>query len=121
VFHGGADRNGFLGNSFRQNGAHVRVEGRGDAQQATWRRNDFDDYAGYDLDGDGVGDVPYELRSLSSQLTGRHPSLAFFQGAPAMGLVELVGRVVPLFRPRTLLVDSEPRLRPLDLREADAG
>jgi len=119
VFHGGAERNQFMGNSFRDNAAHVRVEGRGDAQQASWRGNDFDDYAGYDLDGDGVGDLPYELRSLSGDLTGRHPSLAFFQGAPAMTLVELVGRVVPLFRPTTLLIDSEPRMRPHDLHLAD--
>ena len=121
VFHGGAERNHFAGNSFRDNAVQVAVEGRGDAQQAEWRGNDFDDYAGYDLDADGVGDLPYELRSLSGELTGRHPSLAFFRGAPAMALVELVGRVVPLFRPTTLLVDSEPRMRPHALPQADAS
>lgn len=121
VFHGGAERNLFSGNSFRYNAAHVQVEGRGDAQQASWRGNDFDDYAGYDLDGDGVGDVPYELRSLSGDLTGRHPTLAFFRGAPAMTLVELVGRVVPLFRPTTVLVDAEPRMRPRALAEPRTG
>jgi nitrous oxidase accessory protein len=121
VFHGGAERNYFVGNSFRDNAAQVRVEGRGDAQQASWRGNDFDDYAGYDLDGDGVGDLPYELRSLSGDLTGRHPSIAFFRGAPAMALVELVGRVVPLFRPTTILTDSEPRMRPHELPRPDAS
>jgi len=121
VFHGGAKGNHFVANSFRHNGTHVLVEGRGDAQQASWRGNDYDDYAGYDLDGDGVGDVRYELRSLTGQLTARNPSLAFFRGSPAMRLVELVGRVVPLFRPQTLLVDPEPRMQPHRLENARAG
>jgi nitrous oxidase accessory protein len=114
VFHGSARGNRFLGNSFRDNHAQVRVDGRGDALAAEWRGNDFDDYAGYDLDGDGIGDVPYALRSLSSELTGRAPALAFLRGSPALALVELLGRVVPLFEPRTLVVDAAPRLAALD-------
>jgi nitrous oxidase accessory protein len=112
VFHSSESRNTFADNSFRDNRAQVRVEGRGDALGVTWRHNDWDDYAGYDLDGDGRGDVPYELRSLVGQLTARHPALAFFRGSPAIALVELVGRVVPLFRAPTLLVDPSPRMAP---------
>lgn len=110
VFHGGAERNVFEDNVFRDNRTAVRVEGRGDASDAVWRHNDWDDYAGYDLDGDGVGDVAYEVRNLVDQLTARHPGLAFFRGTASMALVELVGRVVPLFRADTLLVDPEPRV-----------
>ena len=102
-----------MGNSFRDNRTQVRVEGRGDALRVEWSRNDFDDYAGYDLDGDGLGDVPHEVRSLSEDLTARFPNLAFFRGAPALSLVELAGQVVPLFRARTLLRDPEPRMSPL--------
>lgn len=112
VFHSSVERNAFVDNSFRDNRRQVAVEGRGDAMGADWRRNDFDDYAGYDLDGDGFGDVPYELRGLSEQLIARHPSLAFFRGSPAMDLVALIGRVVPLFQARTLLVDPQPRMAP---------
>jgi nitrous oxidase accessory protein len=111
VFHGGAARNRFEDNRFRDNGSPVRVEGRGNARDALWRGNEFGDYQGYDLDGDGFGDLPYELRSLSGALTARHPALAFLRGTPAMALVELVGRVVPLFQPETLLVDPAPRMR----------
>jgi len=110
LFHGVVDRNHFEHNSLRDNDRPVAVEGRGDARAAEWRRNDWGDYAGYDLDGDGVGDVAYELRSLSGELTDRRPVLAWFRGTPAMALVELVGRALPLFRPTTLLVDPEPRM-----------
>jgi nitrous oxidase accessory protein len=112
IFHGVAARNTFRANSFRDNGTVVRVEGRGDAREATWRGNDYDDYAGYDLDGDGVGDLPYEVRSLSSTLETRRPALAFFRGGVAMALVELAGEALPLLRPTTLMVDPVPRMHP---------
>ncbi len=121
VFAGSAGGNRFLGNQFRDNRVQVRVEGRGAAQDAEWRGNAFDDYAGYDLDGDGRGDVPYELRSLAGELAAREPGIAFFRGTAALGLVELVGRLVPLFRPQTLLVDPEPRLRAHPPGSARAG
>ena len=85
-----------------------------------WRGNRFDDYRGYDLDGDGVGDLPYELRSLSEDLASREPSLAFFRGSPAMGLVEMVGRLVPLCQPRTVLRGPEPSMRGPRLGDARA-
>jgi len=109
-FLGRASGNEFRSNGFRDSGAQVEVDGRGDARQAAWRANEFDDYAGYDLDGDGTGDVPYELRSLSSDLVAETPALAFFRGTPAFALAEAIGRIVPLFEPRLLLVDPEPRM-----------
>jgi nitrous oxidase accessory protein len=109
-FLGRTSGNEFVGNEFRDSQVQVEVEGRGDARQAVWRGNAFDDYAGYDLDGDGTGDVPYELRSLSSDLVAEAPALAFFRGTPAFALAEAIGRIVPLFEPRLVLVDPEPRM-----------
>jgi len=115
VFHGRVDGNLFEGNSLRDNLVPVRVEGRGDALASSWRNNDFDDYQGYDLDDDGLGDLPFELRSLTGELTSRAPALAFFRGSVAMSLIEAVGRLLPLFEAKTLLVDPAPRMAPLDL------
>ncbi len=110
VFHGRGDRNLFTDNAFVSNREQIVVEGRGDALGATFATNRFDDYAGYDLDDDGIGDIPYEVRSLSNQLTGTYPVLAFFAGTPALAIVEVVGRIVPLFAPRTIAVDPRPRM-----------
>jgi nitrous oxidase accessory protein len=112
VFHSSESRNAFRRNDFRDNQDPIRVEGRGDALGVEWRGNYFDDYAGYDLDGDGVGDVPYELRSLVSDLVSETPALAFFRGTPALALAEMVGRIVPILEPRQLLVDPAPRMAP---------
>jgi len=109
-FLGRASGNTFEGNGFRDNLAQVAVDGRGDAREAVWRGNEFDDYAGYDLDGDGRGDVAYELRSLASDWLAEVPELAFYRGSLALALVETIGRAVPLFEPRLVLVDPEPRM-----------
>jgi nitrous oxidase accessory protein len=113
IFHSSESRNLFRANDFRDNGTPVRVEGGGDALGVTWEGNYFDDYAGYDLDGDGVGDVPFELRSLTSDLVAAKPALAFYRGTPALWLVEAIGRTVPLLEPRLLLVDRSPRMDPV--------
>lgn len=117
VFHSSARRNAFRANSFRDNHAQVQVEGGGDALAVEWHGNDFDDYAGYDLDADGVGDVPYELRSLSGDLVARYPDLAFFRGSPTLSLVRAAGELLPLFSPKPVLRDAAPRLAPLDMLE----
>jgi len=112
-FLGRSDGNALRGNGFGDNQVQVQVDGRGDAREALWEGNAFDDYAGYDLDGDGTGDLPYELRSLSSDLTAEAPGLAFFRGTPALSLAEAIGRLVPLFEPRLVLVDPAPRMAAL--------
>lgn len=120
VFHSSEDRNRFEGNSFRDNHAQVRVEGGGDALGVEWIGNDFDDYAGYDLDGDGSGDVPYELRSLAADLVSRSPDLEFFRGSTTLSLINVASEVVPLLAPKTLLRDPSPRMNPREV-QADAN
>ncbi len=110
VFLSSPARSAFRDNELRDNRTQVRVDGRGDATGVDWRGNDFDDYAGYDLDGDGVGDIPYELRDVASELAGRHPAVALFRGSAALALLEAVGRAVPIAPPRLLLVDPAPRV-----------
>ncbi len=120
-FHRSETRNQFHDNEFRGCGTPVRVGGGGDAAGVDWRGNYFDDYQGYDLDGDGIGDVAYELHRLSDQLTTKYEALQFFEGTPALGLIDVVGRVLPLFAPRILVHDPAPRLAPPPRRAAMAG
>lgn len=112
VFHSSERRNAFRGNAFQDNGEQVVVEGGGHALEVEWSENHFDDYAGYDLDRDGLGDVPYEVRDLSSDLVSRQPELAFFRGTPALALVRAAGEIVPVLAPRPILRDERPRMQP---------
>jgi nitrous oxidase accessory protein len=112
VFHASGHRVQIHDNDLADNQVQVRVDGGGDAVDVAWRANYFDDYAGYDLDGDGVGDVPYELRSLANQLTARVPGLAVFRGTPALALVDAAAHLDPLYLPQPLLADPAPRMAP---------
>lgn len=111
AFHASVTRNEFTGNLFADNGTLVAVGGDGDVLRCVFRENWYDTYRGYDFDGDGVGDVPFEFRRLSTQLQGRHPDLALLHGAPAMQMVDLVGEVLPLFSPKQLMRDERPLVR----------
>jgi nitrous oxidase accessory protein len=110
-FHSSQHHNLFVDNAFQGNTDHVRVDGNGDALGVTWLRNYFDDYAGYDLDGDGFGDVAHEVRRLSGDLVQRSPQLAFLRGTPALWLADVVSSVAPLFPPRKILSDPRPRMQ----------
>ncbi len=101
-----------LGNDVRSNGRTVEVDGGGGALGVDARGNHFTEYEGYDLDGDAIGDVPHEVKALSSELGDRRPALKFFAGTAAMGLVDAVSRAVPVFASQKVLVDPAPLTRP---------
>ncbi|MCC6157020.1 MAG: nitrous oxide reductase family maturation protein NosD [Deltaproteobacteria bacterium] len=110
LFHAATTGNRFSSNLLRGNGEQVRVDGGGDAAGSEWHGNDFDDYRGYDLDGDGYGDIPHVQRRLSAELRATYPELDFFSGSPAMFLVNAMAEILPLYAPRTILTDARPRM-----------
>lgn len=112
VFHSSAHDVRITDNDLADNRAQVRVDGGGDATAVTWRGNYFDDYTGYDLDGDGRGDVPYELRSLSNQLTASYPNLTIFQGTAALAMLDAAAHLDPLYQPSPVLREVAPRMAP---------
>lgn len=68
---------------------------------SVWEGNRFDDYQGYDLDGDGR-DVPYVVRSLSTDLRAWYASLDLFDGSPVLALIDAASYLAPMFAPRTI-------------------
>lgn len=118
IFHATEANTVFHGNSFRANQTVGAVEGNGDALSTEWSGNYFDDYQGYDLDRNGVGDVPYELRSFSTELMQQYPNLAFFHGSPTMYLTDVFSRIFPYLQPKLILRDSAPRMYPASIERA---
>jgi len=114
-FHTSPQRTTFAGNDLADNARQIAAAAGTEPTGASWTDNYFDDYAGYDLDGDGVGDLPYRAESASEDLVAQHPELAFLRGAPALALVDIGSRLLPLWEPRELLVDARPRMGPRPL------
>lgn len=105
--------NDFRGNAFAGNGVPARVAGGsrpGQAEQNDWDGNHWAGYAGFDADGDGVGDTPFVHARLADELASRYPAFRLFTLSPAMRAVDALSRFFPLIRPQPVVVDSAPSL-----------
>lgn len=74
--------------------------------------NHWSNYLGWDRDGDGRGDVPYEANDMVDRLTWRHPMMKLLLASPAVQTLRLVERQFPLLRAPSV-VDQRPRMAPL--------
>lgn len=102
----------FQENVFWENEQQAATQGEGDLMANDWRGNFWSDYAGFDGDGDGIGDVPYRPRRVFESLVDQIPSLRLFWGTPVIQALETAAILVPFFEPRIRLEDPAPRIRP---------
>ena len=105
-------RNIFSNNAFIDNTKQVGISGSGVFSGNDWSYegvgNYWSDFAGYDADGNGVGDVSYRIDDLYNTLTDKHPELQFYQDTPAAKAITLAARAFPVLKPRPILEDEYP-------------
>ncbi|MCC6944613.1 MAG: nitrous oxide reductase family maturation protein NosD [Thermomicrobiales bacterium] len=108
--------NTFTGNAFIDNNEHVSLMGRGELKEITWavdgHGNYWSDYAGYDADRDGVGDLPYTSQQLFESLVGDYPELRLFSYSPASMAIDFAAEAFPSFRPQVKFEDPSPLMKP---------
>ena len=116
------ERNDFTGNTFLDNTENVAILGGGkltdDRFTVDGKGNYWSDYAGYDADNDGVGDLPYRAQSLFENLMTRHAELRLFLYSPVQQAIESAARIAPIVKPAPVLVDSAPLMTPTKLPNA---
>ena len=81
----------------------------------TRNNNDFhdnfwDQYTGYDLDKDGVGDVPYRPVRLFSYLIGRIPESIILLRSFFIDMINIAEKVAPVLTPQSLM-DERPQMK----------
>lgn len=74
--------------------------------------NFWNEYAGYDLDKDGVGDVPHRPVKLFSYMVTRSESSIILLRSLFIDLLNFAEKVTPVFTPETL-IDERPLMKPL--------
>jgi nitrous oxidase accessory protein len=110
LFHNDWTGNLLRDNRFEGNHTQVAVRGGGTAQRNVWSGNHWDDYRGFDRNGDGVGDTSYELYAYSDQLWMEFPGTQFFRGSPLLEMLDFLERLAPWSRPLLVLRDDAPIL-----------
>jgi nitrous oxidase accessory protein len=101
-------------NSFVENGDQVEIQGFSDTMTGnTWRGNFWSDYRGYDVDGDGTGDLAYRPSRLFERVSDGAPALRLFADSPAAQAIDFAAGVFPIFEPKPKFADEAPRMRPL--------
>ncbi|MDX1752116.1 MAG: nitrous oxide reductase family maturation protein NosD [Salinimicrobium sediminis] len=125
------NRINYINNEFRGNGYAVRIRGAcyknvftannfiansfdvsytGNINENEFSRNYWSEYTGYDLDKDGIGDVPYRPVKLFSYLVNRTPEAIILLRSMFIGLLDFSEKVSPVFTPAEL-TDDYPQMK----------
>ncbi len=77
-----------------------------------FERNYWSGYTGYDLDRDGIGDVPYRPMSLFAYIVSRNPTAIILLRSIFVDLLNFSEKVMPIFLPQHL-EDPQPLMQPI--------
>ncbi len=123
-------RNDIRGNTFRQNGWAIKLMANSTDNEFTqnnflsntfeistnsrqnyneFNNNYWSQYEGYDLDRDGIGDVPHRPVRLFSHLVEKRPEALLLLRSFLIDLLDAAEKFMPALTPETL-IDSQPQV-----------
>ena len=79
--------------------------------QNIWDENYWDDYEGFDKNGDGIGDNPYIDYQYADKVWILNPNIRFFYGSPVISILNFIAKLAPISEPIKLLVDKHPIMK----------
>jgi nitrous oxidase accessory protein len=98
------------GNRFEGNMTPIAVSAPTSALENDWKGNHWDDYQGFDRDGDGFGDSPFSIYLYSDRIWMDRPMTRFFRSSPTLELIDFMERLAPFSEPFLILRDSRPMM-----------
>ncbi len=111
-FTAGSEGNEIADNAFLGSRTQVKYVGTRHVEwSAGGRGNYWSDNVAFDLDGDGVGDVPYRPNDLVDQLLWRYPLAKLLVSSPALQVLRWAQAEFPALHPGGV-TDSAPLMRP---------
>ncbi|MBU1658954.1 nitrous oxide reductase family maturation protein NosD [bacterium] len=73
--------------------------------------NYWDNYVGFDRNGDNIGDTTHRVYQYADQLWIYNPDVKFFYGSPVISLLNFLAKLAPFTKPLFLLEDEKPKVR----------
>jgi nitrous oxidase accessory protein len=96
--------NNFFGNSFD-------VATNGSKTLNKFYNNYWDKYDGYDMNKDGVGDVPYHPVSMYAMVVEQNPTTLVLMRSFIVSLLDKAEKAIPSLTPENL-IDNKPMIKP---------
>lgn len=106
--------NTFTKNNFLYNSFDISYNSR--LNDNSFDQNYWSGYTGYDLDRDGVGDVPYRPVKLFSYIVNQTPETIVLLRSLFMDIIDFSEKVSPIFTPDNLM-DANPLMKIRDDRD----
>ena len=100
------ENNNFLYNSFD-------VSYNSNLNDNKFNHNFWSNYTGYDLDKNGIGDVPYRPVKLFSYIVNRTPETIILLRSLFIDIIDFSEKVSPVFTPDNLL-DENPKMKTIN-------
>jgi nitrous oxidase accessory protein len=97
------EKNNFLYNSFD-------ISYNSNINDNVFQHNYWSEYTGYDLDKDGIGDVPYRPVKLFSYIVNKTPETIILMRSLFIDMIDFSEKVSPVFTPDNLL-DESPQMK----------
>ena len=108
----GSEDNRISGNAFVGNQQQVKyVATRPQEWSQDGRGNYWSDYLGWDRNGDGLGDVPYEPNDNVDRLLWMYPQVRLLMNSPSIEVLRWVQRAFPVVKSPGVQ-DSHPLMKP---------
>ncbi len=98
-------------NDFIQNHNQIRYVATRNELWGKGKGNYWSNYVGWDADGDGIGDTPYEANDVVDRLNWKYPLVKLLLNSPAVQSLRLIARQFPLLRGPSVR-DNNPRMLP---------
>ncbi len=120
-FTAGSERNHFQRNAFIGNETQVKYVGTRHLDWATdGVGNYWSDNVAFDLNGDGIADMPYRPNDLVDQVVWRAPAAKLLLNSPAVQVVRWAQTQFPALLPGGI-VDTAPLMSPPDRAAAPSS
>jgi len=111
-FTAGSQDNRISGNAFVGNRTQVKyVSTKWVEWSEDGRGNYWSDFAGFDVDGDGIADAPYRPNDSMDHVLWTQPAAKLLMGSPAVQLVRWSQSAFPALLPGGV-IDSHPVMKP---------